>query len=305
MTNIDQVFDSVGLIIVVTEIPVVTYVGTGRRRRAVTNIQTSVGFGSGFIVDGNLENNLLKSSTSSDKPIVISVAHLIPSEGPSEGTSRYYLKLFDQTTKVSNIHPLNLETYNRSVDLCIFQFTNVPNNLQTLEWNLTSIKSGDLCYLVGYPLGDSQLSIVSGSVRDPTYCFTNLASGVDQIYHCAPATNGNSGSCILDKDGKIIGIHVWGYQQGSNTTFGNFSGGPSTKSSYHILSHMTQNKNLAVNKYYPRVTLGINAQILDDLFRIQNINNPNLINLDGIIVKNIFTNISTYTIHAHNQNLES
>jgi hypothetical protein len=47
-----------------------------------------------------VENGLLKNDTISPTPIVISVSHLIP----MEGTNKYYLKLFDENTKISKIY---------------------------------------------------------------------------------------------------------------------------------------------------------------------------------------------------------
>ena len=295
MSSVDQVFDSVGLILVVTEVVNIRYIGTGRRRREVRNVETQVKFGTGFIVDGNFENGQLRNSNSSDTPIVVSVAHLIP----TSGTSRYYLKLFDNSSKISKIHELSLEVYNRSIDICVFKFLSVPS-VQCLQWNTGAQKSGDVCYLAGYPLGDSQLSIVKGSIRDPTYCFTDLGSGIDQLYHSAPATRGNSGSCVLDGSSNIIGIHAWGYADGLTSGYENFTGGPSTHSAFKIISYMVQNTNLALNKYFPRVQLCIYAKILDDLFRIQNLTNSNLNNVDGLIITGIPNSIANYTVNAHN-----
>jgi S1-C subfamily serine protease len=297
MTSIDQVFDSVGLIIVLTEIVTITVTGRGRNRKENRNVQTSVNYGTGFIVDGTTENGILKNSTTSNSPSIVSVAHLIPGGSTN---NQFFIKLFNNQTKISKIHPISLEFYNRSIDVCTFKFVNIPPNIQCLQWNLSNIKSGDFCYITGYPLGDAQLSIVGGYVRDPTYCFTNFESGIDQLYHSGSATNGNSGSCVLDISGNIIGMHGWAYNQGPGVTFENFCGGPSTHSLYPILNHMIKNSNLAVNKYFPRVALCISAQIMDDIFRIQNFNNSSLNNIDGIVVKNVYSNSPNFTIHAHN-----
>jgi S1-C subfamily serine protease len=300
METIDYFTPATGLIIVLTQVTTTIVTGTGRRRRVTTNTQTKTTYGSGFIVDGVLENNLLRDSSSSTYPIVASVAHLIP----TTGSNRYFFKLFDTNTKISKIYELNLVSYNRSVDLCIFDFITSIVGPLCLQWRRDSdVKSGEQCYVVGYPLGDAQLSIVDGSVRDPTYCMSNLSSGIDQIYHSAPATNGNSGGCILDKNGKIIGVHAWGYYQNSNLTYENFSGGPSTKSAYPILSFMLNNKSLAIQKYHPRVALGMYGSILDDIFRIIHLNNTHVQALDGVIVQSIVPNNGTtlYSIDTHNK----
>lgn len=298
MTSVDSVIPVVGLIIVVNSITVTS----GRGRRTTTRLSTQTSFGSGFIVDGTLENGMIRDASSTDVPVVVSVAHIIP----TQGTTRYFFKLFDQITKLPKIYELNLISYNRAVDVAVFDFINdISNNMMCLQFNHEEVLPGERCYVVGYPLGDAQLSIAEGNVRDPTYCFSDLASGVDQIYHSVPVTNGNSGSCILNKDNKIIGIHAWGYFQNSTTIgYENFSGGPSTHCLYCVISYMLNNRNLAINKYQPRFALGIHAQIIGDVFKINaGLNNQNIQSIDGVLVERIIPNTPTnqYTIDTYNK----
>jgi S1-C subfamily serine protease len=274
--------DSVGLIVVVSIISRIEYTRVLQRRtfRTITNTvkETKVSNGTGFLVQNPITS----------EPSIVSVAHLIPTDQTAENT--FYIKLFDRITKLSKIYKINLIAYNRGVDVALFTFETPITNPEYLTWNLDSLTQGQDCYLMGYPLGDSQLSIVEGSVRDPTYCFSDLASGVDQIYHSAPATNGNSGSCILDASGNIIGIHAWGYYQNNEITFENFTGGPSTKSIYPIILHILTNPSKKIGNFYPRLILGIQAKIVNDIYRIVNFSNQALQNIDGILVSNILPN---------------
>jgi hypothetical protein len=302
MSSIDELIPANGLVAIVSKI--ITTRRRGRRTETIENIVSN--FGSGFIVDGELENGLLRNSTTSTNPIVVSVAHVIPKNGT---THEYFFKLFDSQTNLSKIYRLNLLSYNRSVDICVYKFessTPITDPL-CLQWNLSNIKSGQACHLIGYPLGDSQLSIVNGSIRDPTYCFSDLNSGIDQIYHSAPATNGNSGSCLVDNSGNIVGIHAWGYNQNSTSNFENFSGGPATRSAYRIISHMINSPQIAIQKYQPRLSLGIQGKIINDVFRISNFSNTSLRNIDGIIIQNIIGNTrnASYTVDTYNRNLST
>jgi hypothetical protein len=304
MTIISNLSPSVGLIVVVSLITITTTTGSGRRRRTITTTKSEVNLGTGFNVDGELDNNgLLKNQSNSNRPIVASVAHIIP----KGAQNRYFMKLFDKTTKNSIIYELSLIALNYSVDLCLYDFEsfNPIDNPLCLQWETADLISGNPCYLIGYPLGDAQQSIVHGSIRDPTYCFSDLQSGLDQIYHSAPATNGNSGSCILNMDGKVIGIHSWGYNQMSpGVDFENFVGGPSTHSIFKILSYMllnASNPNLIDNnKFFNRVILGIFGSIITDIFRIVNMNIPVLKDFDGIMIKQIIVN---KTIDLHNKRI--
>lgn len=300
MTTIDTFIPAIGLIVVLSQVTTISYVGRGRRRQAVSNTVTHVSNGSGFIVDGQLEGDQLRNSTSTNNPIVISVAHVLP----TQGVNRYFIKLFDSVTQLSKIYELNLLAYNRSVDLCIFNFITPITDPLCLQWNLDHLKPGASCYIAGFPIGDAQLSIADGVVRDPTYCFSNLATGIDQIYHSVPTTNGNSGSCILDTSGRIIGIHAWGYFQNSNViTFENFCGGPSTKCAYVILSKMLSRVQISNQKYYARNGLGIQCRIVNDIFRIIHFDNQNVKNTDGIIIDRIVPNQGTiqYAIDTYNR----
>jgi S1-C subfamily serine protease len=304
MTTIDAFIPAIGLIVVLSQVTTISYVGRGRRRQEVRNTVTNVSYGSGFIVDGVLLGDQLRNSSTSESPIIVSVAHLIP----TQGTNRYFFKLFDTITQLSKLYELNLVAYNRSSDICIFNFITPIANPMCLEWNLDDIKSGSTCYVAGFPLGDAQLSITDGVVRDPTYCFSNLATGIDQIYHSVPATNGNSGSCILDIFGRIIGIHAWGYFQTPNgITFENFCGGPSTKCAYVIVSKMLSRVQISNQKYYPRIGLGIECRIVNDIFRIIYFDNEYIKNTDGIIIDRIFQNqgATQYAIDTYNKGSQS
>jgi hypothetical protein len=310
MSGINSVIPSCGLIIVDSTITSVTTQGRGRRARTITNTYKQTSFGSGFVVDGDISISLpiLQNKPTSSKPMVVSVAHVIL----TVGTSRYFIKLFDENTKLPKIYEINLISYNRSIDICIFEFkdnSKVVNQACLTwkrDWDTNPVLSGDRCYVVGFPLGDSQLSIVEGSVRDPTYCFGDLGMAIDQIYHSAPVTNGNSGSCILDKDNKIIGIHAWGQYQYSNLVgYENFSGGPGGKWLHDIIFHMIFNRPVSSssNTYSPRTVLGIHARIVDDLFKIKNFDNIYVQDLEGIIVENIIQNNTSkqYSIDTHNK----
>jgi S1-C subfamily serine protease len=288
MTTLNNLSPSVGLILIVSTIITTTTTGTGRRRRTITTTKTDVNYGTGFIVDGEIdENSTLKNRNNSARPIVATVAHLLP----FSGNNKYYIKLFDKITKISKIYELSLIAMNRSIDICLFDFITPISNPFCIQWDTSDVNAGSTCYLIGYPLGDSQQSIVQGTVRDPTYCFSNLGSGIDQIYHSAPATKGNSGSCILNSQCKIIGIHTWGFKNLSgNDDFENFTGGSSTYGIFKIIGHMISKIYVNPEKFCSRVILGIKARIVNDIFRIQYMDISGVQEFDGILVNEILPN---------------
>ena len=82
-------------------------------------------------------------------------------------------------------------------------------------------KTGDTCYLCGNPGGMDEDSLSRGVVRDSHYVLTTSYYFADAIYISAPGIAGNSGSPILNDDGKIIGMFMFGHN-GNET----FNGGP-------------------------------------------------------------------------------
>lgn len=296
---IDQTLPSIGLIVVLSRITITTFVNQRVNRRIrsvpVQRFEDRVNTGSGFIVDGTMQDGTMQNKNESTRPIIVSVAHLIPTE--TNSVNQFFVKLFHPVEKLSKIYKLKLITFNRGVDLVLFDFETPIENPFCLKWNTVS-NQGDRCFVTGFPLGDSQLSIVDGTIRDPTYCFSNCETGIDQIYHSAPSTSGNSGSCIVNESGEVVGIHAWGYYQNQSTVFENFTGGPSAKSAFSILSYMISKPELyQTDKFFPRPTLGIRTKLVNDLFRIINFSNGFIQNNDGIIVESI---IDGGTIAAHN-----
>ena len=315
--TIDYYTHAVGKIIIRNKI-------TTRRGTRTTISSDPTENASGFVISGVVEYELLANIPNPENPLIVSVGHIIPSFNAIQARlgrsstlvsmdTEYWFKVYDPYYfyNLYKFYKLKLICYNRSVDLSLFSFhPDTPfDGKLALQWSMNTVKSGMDCYLIGYPLGDSQFSITNGVVRDPTYCFQNFEFGIDQLYHSAPAAEGNSGCCILDKDGYIIGVHGWSSAQNIKDANRNptsnvvgyevFTGGSSGKMAHRILSYMFQNQNLILpSKYYPRVFLGITGKILDDEFRIDNFTNPNIKNLDGMRIETI---LSTYTIDTYNR----
>jgi hypothetical protein len=70
---------------------------------------------------------------------------------------------------------------------------------------------GDECYMCGNPSGVDTRSISKGVVRDPNYFFPSGSQVPPTLFVDTPAFGGNSGSPIVNKYCKIIGILTFGY----------------------------------------------------------------------------------------------
>ena len=79
-------------------------------------------------------------------------------------------------------------------------------------------KTGQPCWMVGFPGGLDNDSITQGIIRDAHFNITDGGQAVDSLFLTAPGIGGNSGSAILDAAGDIIGIFTFGYS--AYETFG-------------------------------------------------------------------------------------
>ena len=121
-----------------------------------------------------------------------------------------------------------------------------------LELSKEHAKVGDTCFVCGNPSGIDNDSLTNGIVRDPHYALTNGNYIADAIHINAPGTSGNSGSSILNKHGKIIGLFIFGIQNKET-----FNGGPNLSTLTSSLKTLKTEKDNKENKRY----LGINWKI--------------------------------------------
>jgi len=81
-------------------------------------------------------------------------------------------------------------------------------NQPTLEFNLAEVQRGEEIFILGHPMGLTFIStkgIVTGRTDSEKFFGDVLLFAVDAVAH-----PGNSGSVLLDKNGKIRGVHVGG-----------------------------------------------------------------------------------------------
>lgn len=118
--------------------------------------------------------------------------------------------------------------------------------------SLSSIepKIGDKCYVCGNPGGFDNDSLIMGVVRDAHYALSAYIA--DAIHIDAPGIAGNSGSPIVNVEGSVIGLYVFG-----RTSQETFNGGPNLNTlvqSLHILKTLSDNKSkkyLGINWSFP------------------------------------------------------
>lgn len=163
-------------------LPAVVKVTTlGGERRSSADGPKALQGGSGVIVDAA-------------NGIVITNHHVI------DGGRKYTVDLID-----GRLFDAVLIGSDKATDIAVLQIT--PDNLTQVETvDSDTLRSGDLAFAVGYPLGLDQtltMGVISGLNR------SGLGDAIeDYIQTDAAVNSGNSGGPLLDSRGRLIGINT-------------------------------------------------------------------------------------------------
>jgi S1-C subfamily serine protease len=104
-----------------------------------------------------------------------------------------------------------------------------------------SPRTGDICYICGDPAGVDTDSVTKGTIRDAHYFEVDGFQIVDSLLVSASGIAGNSGSPILNKKGKIIGLFTFGL--GDYETLGGGSNWDTLQSTMSVLATFQNNKS--------------------------------------------------------------
>ena len=94
------------------------------------------------------------------------------------------------------------------------------NSSYPLQLSTVTPQTGDICFLCGNPGGLDNVSLSQGFIRDARFYENGGYQVPESLYIDTPGIGGNSGSPILNKNGKIIGIFTFGSSTTGMETFG-------------------------------------------------------------------------------------
>ena len=94
------------------------------------------------------------------------------------------------------------------------------NSSYPLQLSSVTPQTGDICFLCGNPGGMDNVSLSQGFIRDARFYENGGYQVPESLYIDTPGIGGNSGSPVLNKNGKVIGIFTFGSSVTGRETFG-------------------------------------------------------------------------------------
>lgn len=140
-----------------------------------------------------------------------------------------------------------------------FNVNNYPITDQRYLPFLEKAKTGELAYVLGYPLGTDLSSFSMGIVRNERFVAPSLFIPFNVVLITSPAYQGNSGSPIVNVDGDVIGLLTFVYYA-NEQTFESIGGGPSSSIVSYVAEKLItadkmKNDGMAVPAYFDRNSL--------------------------------------------------
>lgn len=134
---------------------------------------------------------------------------------------------------------------------------------QCLDFETSNVKTSDDIMVVGYPLGINSFSLSSGKVRDGKFVSSTMFIPTDMILINCPVYQGNSGSPVINQQGKVVSILNFVYQN-DDKIYEGFGGGVKCDILSHIANQMIEFDSNpshpsydSKNKIYKRPFLGL------------------------------------------------
>lgn len=251
------------------------------------NTTTDITTGSGFFI------------RKSNKYYVITCAHVLQGQLNQNLNATYKIYIDVQNVNKTNIHRqilCKLIGFDITADIAVLEPISYELNQQdgftlknhpylTFGTSSTTL-IGEECVIIGNPLGIDPFSISNGIVRDNKFVFNHP---IESMLISASAWSGNSGSPIINRLGKVIGMVGYSIDNASTMI-----GGPTQFMMEEIINRIISSNSNYITKGY----LGIKtfSPITDAEMANLRVQNQQFLNgnndiLKGIVVKSTDQNM--------------
>jgi len=111
-------------------------------------------------------------------------------------------------------------------------------NIEYLKFS-NDYKTGQLAFVLGYPLGTDISSFSMGIIRNDSFVAPSLFLPFNLVLITSPAYQGNSGSPIVNSKGDVVGLLTFVYYS-KEQTYEGIGGGPSNEIVEHVVQKIVE-----------------------------------------------------------------
>tara|TARA_B110000971_G_scaffold11657_1_gene11025 strand:+ start:2312 stop:3634 length:1323 start_codon:yes stop_codon:yes gene_type:complete len=175
--------------------------------------------GSGFFIKRN------------NKFYIVTVAHNVITSNRNNKIRKVVVSISNKNKTGENMaYECRILGVGALADIAVLEVLGSITNQTYLNWgNSRNTSPGDICYVLGDPKGLDAISITMGVVRDNKFTHNN---SIELLSTDAQIESGNSGSPVVDSDGRIIGILSFSFGDSTSLSAG---------ASQQIMEHVVNN----------------------------------------------------------------
>lgn len=175
--------------------------------------------GSGFFIKRN------------NKFYIVTVAHNVITSNRNNKIRKVVVSISNKNKTGQNMaYECRILGVGALADIAVLEVLGSITNQTYLNWgNSRNTSPGDICYVLGDPKGLDAISITMGVVRDNKFTHNN---SIELLSTDAQIESGNSGSPVVDSDGRIIGILSFSFGDSTSLSAG---------ASQQIMEHVVNN----------------------------------------------------------------
>ena len=199
--------------------------------------------GSGFFVKRN------------NKYYIVTVAHNVITSRRENKIQKVVVSISNKNKSGQNMaYQCRILGVGGLADIAVLEVLGSITNQTYLNWgNSRNVSPGDMCYILGDPKGVDAISITQGVVRDNKFTYNN---SIELLSSDCQIASGNSGSPVVDSNGRIIGLLSFSFGDSDSLSAG---------ASQQIMEHVVNNI-IDRRRDYVGGVLDINAYPVDVVF---------------------------------------